>query len=65
MYFAQMQAFKTNSKIVPGKRKKKKVEGKKNRTLSESEWDKGESALQGKTIPSVFVTGAKTVQSPH
>lgn len=46
-------------------KKRKEVEGRKNRTLWEREKDKEESALQGKTIPSVFVTGAKTVQSLH
>lgn len=39
-------------------------EGKK-RILRESEKDKGRGALKRETISSVFVTGAKTVQSRH
>lgn len=41
------------------------VGGRENRILREIEKNKGKSALHRETISSVFVTGAKTVQSRH
>lgn len=60
----------TRSHCVPDRmerasEKEMEVGGRKKRILGESKKDKKRSALLRETISSVFVTGAKTVQSRH